>query len=272
MAVYAIGDIQGCYDELRRLLDAINFSPSQDIVWFAGDLVNRGPKSLKTLRFVKSLGDSAISVLGNHDLHALAVHAGFKKDKHDSLKKLMQAPECDEIMDWLRQLPLIHHETQYGFTMVHAGLSPAWDLSLALSLGDELHQVLAGEHYREFLQHMYGDEPVYWDDNLKGWDRLRYICNCFTRIRYCEKNGALNLNEKGRPGTQAQSLYPWFDLTNPPSSTQKIIFGHWSTLGYYQQNGFFGLDSGCLWGAKLTALQLDVEHYPITQIDCSNLR
>ncbi|MFV2060202.1 MAG: symmetrical bis(5'-nucleosyl)-tetraphosphatase [Gammaproteobacteria bacterium] len=271
MTIYAIGDIQGCFTELQQLLKKINFSKTNDTLWFAGDLINRGPESLETLRFIKSLGDSAITVLGNHDLHALAVRAGIKKDKHESLSNLLNAPDADELFNWLRCQPLIHHDPALKFTIVHAGIPPDWDLPSALNHGQELHQILSSDNYLEFLEHMYGDHPDIWQDTLSGWDRLRYICNAFTRIRYCYPNGRLNLSEKNSPEFVANNvndnILPWFEVDNRKTKSDNIIFGHWSTLGLRIEDGLYALDTGCLWGKHLTALKIDSE-LNYSQVKC----
>jgi len=271
MSIYAIGDIQGCLPELHNLLNTINFSEKLDTLWFAGDLINRGPESLETLRFIKSLGDSAVTVLGNHDLHSLAVYAGIKKDKAGSLARLLTAPDARELFDWLRQQPLIHHDSETNFTLVHAGIPVEWDLQSALAYGDELHKVISSDNYLEFLEHMYGDQPDMWQDELTGWDRLRYICNGFTRIRYCFENGRFDLTEKHSPEfvrkNISKDLKPWFELKNRKTKSENIIFGHWSTLGLHLNNGIYALDTGCLWGHQLTALKIDNElnYY---QVEC----
>lgn len=263
MTIYAIGDVQGCFTELQNLLTEINFSKTEDTLWFAGDLINRGPDSLETLRFIKSLDDNAVTVLGNHDLHALAVKVGIKKDKQETLSKLLNAPDSDELFTWLRKQPLIHHDPKSKFTLVHAGIPANWDLKSALNYGEELHKVLADDNYIEFLEHMYGDHPDVWQENLIGWDRLRYICNAFTRIRYCYQDGRLNLTEKNSPEfvkkNTNENLSPWFELDNRKTKSEKIIFGHWSTLGLQIKNGLYALDTGCLWGKQLTALKIDSE-------------
>ncbi|VAX01319.1 Bis(5'-nucleosyl)-tetraphosphatase, symmetrical [hydrothermal vent metagenome] len=271
MTIYAIGDIQGCYADLQNLLSKINFSATNDTLWFAGDLVNRGPNSLETLRFIKSLGNSAITVLGNHDLHALAVRAGIKKDKKGSLSSLLSAPDADELFDWLRNQPLIHYDVTSNFTLVHAGIPAEWDLKSALNYGDELHKVLSDDSYVDFLEHMYGDIPNLWSEQLLSWDRLRYICNAFTRMRFCYDNGQLNFSEKNSPeyvtNNSNEALIPWFELENRKTQSDKIIFGHWSNLGLRIEQNIFALDTGCLWGKQLTALKIDnkLEYY---QVNC----
>ncbi len=272
MAIYAIGDVQGCYADLQNLLNKINFSATNDTLWFAGDLVNRGPNSLETLRFIKSLGNNAVTVLGNHDLHALAVQAGIKKDKHDSLSNLLTAPDADELFHWLRKQPLIHHDSELNFTLVHAGIPAEWDLKSALSYGQELHHVLSNDNYIEFLEHMYGDIPDRWNEKLTSWDRLRYICNAFTRMRFCYENGRLNLTEKNSPEFVAknsnETLIPWFELDTRKTQSDKIIFGHWSNLGLRLQKTVFAIDTGCLWGNQLTALKIDKE-LKYYQVNCA---
>jgi len=257
MAVYAIGDIQGCYGPLCRLLDKVKFEPGRDRLWLAGDLVNRGPQSLETLRFVKMLGESAITVLGNHDLHMLATYEnpGRLRPK-DSLERILSAPDCDELMDWLRRRPLIHHDAKRGYTMVHAGISPQWNLKRALSAGRELETMLQGDHCDEFLRNMYGNSPRRWSRKLKGWDRLRYITNVFTRIRFCDKNGNLELSRKGPPNPRARMYVPWFDVPRRRNTGLRIVFGHWSTLGNVKRKNIYPLDTGCVWGGCLTAIRL----------------
>lgn len=268
MSVYAISDVQGCYDALRTLLDKLQFDPNKDKLWFAGDLVNRGPQSLEVLRYVKSLGDCALTVLGNHDLHLLAVEAGIKK-KDTDLKEILAAPDRHELIEWLRQQPLLHHDPALGYTLVHAGVSPQWDLATAQACARELETVLRSEDYREFLKVMYGDGPRKWHWWLFGKRRLRYICNCFTRIRYCTRDGKLALQEKGAPGTQPKKYVPWFEVPKRASQDLRLVFGHWSTLGAYHAPGIYALDTGCVWGGALTALELTADPPIFSNIQCS---
>ncbi|MGA7800761.1 MAG: symmetrical bis(5'-nucleosyl)-tetraphosphatase [Gammaproteobacteria bacterium] len=258
MATYAIGDVQGCFDELQALLDKIRFDPAADRLWFCGDLVNRGPKSLEVLRFVRELGARAVTVLGNHDLHLVAVarDPGCANPK-DTLVPVLEAPDCTELIDWLRELPLVHHDAELGFTMVHAGLVPQWDLQTALRCSAELQAVLQGEDCGVFLDHMYGNQPRAWSDDLRGWARLRFITNCCTRLRYCDDQGRLALKAKGPPGSQPPGYRPWFEIPHRASRGLRIVFGHWSTLGRTDAAGIFSLDTGCVWGGELTALRLD---------------
>jgi bis(5'-nucleosyl)-tetraphosphatase (symmetrical) len=258
MATFAVGDIQGCYADLQHLLERVHFDPQRDSLWFTGDLVNRGPRSLETLRFVKGLGPHAVCVLGNHDLHLLAVAAGAARSKRaDTLDEVLIAPDRDELLDWLRRRPLLHHDDELGYTLIHAGLPPQWDLAAARASASELEQVLRGDGYAEFFRHMYGDEPRRWSPALKGMERLRFIVNCFTRLRFCNTDGDLDLASKGAPGTQPPGFLPWFSVPHRASVNLHILFGHWSTVGEVTGRNVHALDSGCVWGGQLTALRLD---------------
>jgi bis(5'-nucleosyl)-tetraphosphatase (symmetrical) len=258
VAVYAIGDIQGCFDELQALLELIRFDPAADRLWFAGDLVNRGPASLETLRFVRDLGPNAVTVLGNHDIHLLALTHDIPLDKDDhTMDAILTAPDGPELVDWLSHRPLLHHDEALGYTLIHAGLPPQWDLHLARQCAHEVETVLRGSQRPEFLEEMYGNKPDRWSEKLKGWDRLRFIVNCFTRLRFCDNKGRLNLKIKGPPGTQPKGYYPWFELPHRASRNLRIIFGHWSALGERDDPGVFPIDSACLWGGRLTALRID---------------
>jgi bis(5'-nucleosyl)-tetraphosphatase (symmetrical) len=258
MAVYAIGDIQGCYDQLRQLLDKVHFDPTRDRLWLVGDLVNRGPKSLQTLRYIKDLGDSVVTVLGNHDLSLLGIAAGYvRKHRSDNIDDVLEAPDRDELLDWIRRQPLLHHDSALGYTMIHAGLPPQWDLDTARRLAAEVEAVLRGNEYESFLANMYGNQPDQWQESLSGWDRLRFITNCFTRLRYCDTRGRLHLKAKGPPGTQPAPYVPWFEVAGRASAPAHIVFGHWSALGDRGAPGVYPLDTGCLWGKQLTAMRLD---------------
>jgi bis(5'-nucleosyl)-tetraphosphatase (symmetrical) len=266
MAVYAIGDIQGCYDELQALLAQLAFDPAQDRLWFAGDLVNRGPKSLETLRYVRELGDAAVTVLGNHDLHLIAAASGHapKNDDH-TLDAVLTAPDRDELIEWLCHRPLLHHDATLGFTLLHAGLPPQWDLALAQACASEVEAVLRGPRRQEFLERMYGNKPRKWKQDLAGIDRLRFITNCFTRMRFCDKKGRLDLKSKGAPGSQPPGQMPWFSVPGRASRDLNIVFGHWSTLGECNEPGVYPIDTGCLWGGTLTALRIDETPQRISQ-------
>jgi len=266
MAIYAIGDIQGCYNEFRRLLDVVAFDPAKDQLWLAGDLVNRGPHSLETLRFVRALGDSALTVLGNHDLHLIATVVSLAKSgKKDTLGPILRAHDCEELIDWLRKQRLFH--TDDNFCMLHAGLPPQWDLEQTQAMAREAEEVIGGDDYQSFFRSMYGNKPVLWRDDLSKTERLRFAVNCFTRLRYCTLDGELDFHHKGPPGTQGANLLPWFAIPERKTAHLRIIFGHWSTLGFYQGHNVFGIDTGCLWGGQLTALMLEPNPRRIS-IDC----
>ncbi len=270
MAIYAIGDVQGCYDELQRLLDKIRFDPSSDRLWFAGDLVNRGPDSLQVLRFVKSLGSSAQTVLGNHDLHLLALSQGNRSHaRHGTLREIIEAPDGAELIEWLRRSPLMLHHEKKGYSLIHAGLPPQWDLQTATACARELEETLRGPGFEAFCQAIYGDQPDLWAEELAGMERLRYITNCFTRMRYCTADGRLSLMDKGPPGTQSKGAIPWFEVPGRLTAGDRILFGHWSTLGYKRSANVHCLDSGCFWGGSLTALRLRKRKPPKPyQISC----
>lgn len=274
MAVYAIGDVQGCYDELNKMLDLVAFNPIHDQVWLAGDLVNRGPKSADVLRLLKSFGSSAKVVLGNHDLHLLANACGVTKHQHrlDTMSDVLDAPDSQELIDWLRYQPLFHHDAELGFTMVHAGMPPDWTVSKAKKRAKEVEAVLQSDEWPTFFQHMYGNEPNRWSKSLQGWDRLRYITNCFTRLRYCHQDGRLALKFKGNPADKPAEQFTWFEMPNRKSRTERIVFGHWSTLGTGQYGNVFSLDSGVVWGEQLTAVRIDKQPFEWFVIEAESKR
>jgi len=256
MSIYAIGDIQGCHDDLLRLLKKINFDKKTDQLWFVGDLVNRGPKSLETLRFIKSLGNSAISVLGNHDLHLLAVaYKSSPLRAKDTIKPILEAKDKKELLDWLRHRPLFHYNDD--FCMLHAGLPPQWDFATTKKMAAKVEAELRSDHYLKFFKNMYGNEPNVWSEKLKGAEQLRFAVNCFTRMRFCDEKGRLDFQYSGELGSQPKHLKPWFDLPHRKNSHLKIIFGHWSAIGYHHSQNTHAIDTGCLWGGQLTALKLD---------------
>ena len=256
MTTCAIGDIQGCYDELQTMLKGINFEPEKDTLWFTGDLVNRGPKSLDVLRFVKNL-PNAITVLGNHDLHllTLAYSNNPPPNKH-TMQEILDAPDSEELLTWLRNQPFVHHDNKIGYMLVHAGIPPQWSLEKTLKLANEAHEALISENFIDFLDNLYGDEPDEWDDSLTGWDRLRYIINAFTRMRFITPSGKLLLEVKGKIGSQPQGYIPWFRAPHRKMAENKIIFGHWAALEGIQENNVFGIDTGCVWGRHLSYLKI----------------
>ena len=262
MSRYAIGDLQGCDQELRALLKLLKFSPDRDRLWFVGDLVNRGPGSLETLRLVRALGDNAVVVLGNHDLHVLAVaHGTERKRKSDTLDALLGAPDRDALLEWLSTRALAHAEGPD--LMVHAGLVPQWSAAQALALAREVQAALARDP-RALFAHMYGNEPDRWREDLKGEERLRFVINVLTRLRVWTNEGRIDLSMKGEPPAPPSPLRPWFEIENRQSRDARIIFGHWSALGFVQRHGVVGLDTGCVWGGALTAFDLDRERAPIS--------
>ena len=259
VSTYVIGDIQGCDQELQALLQKIAFNPARDRLWVTGDLVNRGPQSLAVLRRLRQLGSALSIVLGNHDLHLLACRMvkTIKPRKRDTIADVLAAPDCDELLDWLRAQPLLHHDSALGLTMVHAGLAPQWTLEEALGYAAEIHVLLRGDNCREFLAAMYGDEPARWRNSLAGLERARLITNCLTRMRFVTPDGALNLRAKGAPGPNTPDLLPWFAVPGRKSAAHRVVFGHWSTLRLSpeeeQRYGVIPLDTGAVWGGELTA-------------------
>lgn len=257
MSTYAIGDVQGCYQPLMQLLEKIQFDKQKDTLWFTGDLVNRGPQSLEVLRFVSQLGDKHQTVLGNHDLHLLAVADGSKTQHHtDTLSEILAAPDINELLDWLRFRPLLVQQDSY--VMTHAGIAPAWTIEKARLLAQEVEFVLRKGDAHELYHHMYGNQPDDWDDALTGMDRLRCIINFFTRMRFCYRDGRLNLSYKGTIADMPPELVPWFDVEPRANADTNIIFGHWAALGgEVDRANLFALDTGCVWGNKLTAMRLE---------------
>ena len=256
MPTYAIGDLQGCYDPLQRLLERIKFAPENDTLWLVGDLVNRGPQSLEVLRLIKSLGEAAVTVLGNHDLHLLALAADFgRMHKSDTFGPILAAPDRDELLHWLRHRPLAWRQGE--FLLLHAGLMPGWSADDAMRLAAEAEAVLQQPDARDFFAQMYGDSPRAWRDNLQGIDRIRVIVNTFTRMRFCTAQGEMDFHHKGAPGSQPPGLFPWFDVPERRSADTTIIMGHWSTLGLIHRPNLLALDTGCLWGGELTAVRLE---------------
>jgi len=256
MATYAIGDIQGCYRPLRALLERCVFDPAHDRLWIVGDLVNRGPESLQVLRFLRELGPAATVVLGNHDLYLLMVAAGHaRREKDDTLFQVLEAPDRDALLAWLACCPLMHVEGDYA--LLHAGLLPGWTIARALALADEVSQVLRGPDLNKLLQQMPGNQPDRWQENLKSWERLRVVVNALTRMRFCTPAGEMTLRAKGPPDKAPPGAVPWFRVPGRLSRTHTVVCGHWSALGFYRGDGVIALDSGCVWGGKLTAVRLE---------------
>ena len=265
MATYAIGDIQGCYHSFLSLLEVIRFDPVKDKLWLVGDLINRGSGSLETLRWAKDHESSLMMVLGNHDLHALAVAEGYVRvHRSDTLQPILDAPDRDELLEWLRFRPMMHVEGD--LVVVHAGLLPQWYAEQALELGHEVETALRGDGYQDFLSQMYGNYPLRWDASLQGMDRLRMITNAMTRLRVCTLDGAMDFDFKGELEDVPAGTVPWFDMPERHSSDATVIFGHWSALGLQQRDNLYALDTGCLWGGKLTALRL--EDKQVFQVPC----
>ena len=268
MATWAIGDLQGCYGPTQRLLEKIRFDPASDRLWFCGDLVNRGGESLETLRLVHSLRGQCVSVLGNHDLSLLAIAERSPEDQrkvNPDLQRVLFAPDTRELVDWLRGQPMAHADRELGWMMVHAGLAPKWTTTLALKHAGEIEQKLRGDGYRKLLKNMYGDKPA-WSPGLTGMERDRAIINVFTRLRYCTPRGRIAFDEKGTPGTQQPGLYPWYAVPGRAQRDLKIVCGHWSALGLFIGHGVHAIDTGAVWGGKLTALQLDTDEMRIVQV------
>jgi len=262
MARWAVGDVQGCCDELEQLLARIRFSSDRDRLWLVGDLVNRGPASLAVLRRVRSLGDNAISVLGNHDLHLLAVAlAGAKLRRSDTLREILAAADRDALLEWLLLRPLAHFEPAYSDLLLHAGVLPQWTAAQTLQLAAEVERSLR-DNPRALLTSMYGDQPDRWQAALAGLERQRFTINVLTRLRFCTADGRVDFKQKGKPDSAPSPWLPWFRVARRASADQRIVFGHWSALGFCSEHGVLGIDTGCVWGGTLTAVNLDDPEAP----------
>ena len=266
MTTYAVGDVQGCYEALCCVLKQVNFDPRKDVLWFVGDLVNRGPQSLEVLRFARELDRRARVVLGNHDLNLLAVAEGARKSRvKDSLDEILAAPDCEELLNWLRHQPLIHTDNRLGYTMVHAGIPPIWSISKAHRLAREVEGALRSARRRRFFDGMYGNDPLCWDNNLSGIKRLRVITNYLTRMLFCSADGTLDLEDSVSKVSSRPGFRPWFEHPNPALNGHQIIFGHWAALeGITGKPDVHALDTGCVWGGRLTLLRLSDR----TRISC----
>ena len=268
MATIAIGDVQGCYDQLMRLLERAGYDERRDMLWFVGDLVNRGPQSAQAVRFAKKLGARQVTVLGNHDLALLVIAAGIKKPhRGDTYDELLAAPDREELLDWLRHQKMMH--AGGGYAMVHAGLLPQWDIAQALALAREVEAALQAPDHREFLKHMYGNEPAQWRDDLAGYDRLRVIVNAMSRMRLVTPEGSMEFRHKTGLANLPAGYLPWYDAPRRASRGERILFGHWAALGLLDRADVVCLDSGCVWGRALTALRLEDRRF--FQLDCPEL-
>tara|TARA_A100001037_G_scaffold109495_1_gene99682 strand:- start:2327 stop:3145 length:819 start_codon:yes stop_codon:yes gene_type:complete len=259
MATYAVGDVQGCYAEFSDLLERVRFDPSRDRLWLLGDLVNRGPESLRVVRLVRSLEGAAEIVLGNHDLHFLAIHlGGHSMNRHDTFLDLVNAPDADEIADWYCGQPLMVADADLGYAMVHAGIPHLWGLDKALSLANEVESVISGDDRRTYFETMYGNKPAGWNDDHEGMDRLRAITNYFTRMRLLDDRGRMDFSHKGSLDEAPRELTPWYELRAEHPLPVKLVFGHWAALeAGTGLADVIGLDTGCVWGRELTALCLE---------------
>ena len=269
MATYAIGDIQGCFTSLMALLKRVDFDPARDRLWLVGDLVNRGPDSLRTLRFVRELGPAAVTVLGNHDLYLLMVAYGAvrSRGKDDTIQAVLDAPDRDALLGWLRTRPLMHVED--GFAMVHAGLLPNWTVTQARALAREVEGALAGPYHADLLHNMWGSEPAAWHPDLRDYARMRVIVNAMTRMRFCTLDGQMDFKVKGEVTKAPKGYVPWFEVPGRKSADTTLVFGHWSALGLRIEPRLLALDSGCLWGRELSAVRL--EDRAVFQVACPGL-
>lgn len=267
MTTFAIGDLHGCLDPLKLLLDKVHFEPGRDKLWFVGDLINRGPQSLETLRFVKALGDDAVCVLGNHDLHLLAVVHGIRRaGGRDTLDDILDADDLDDLINWLRHLPLLHHSNELDITMVHAGIHPKWDLALAQAMAAEVEQALRSPNYVDFLERMYGNKPTKWSTKLGKHRRRRFAVNAFTRMRLCTRKGELDFSHTCAPSKAPKDLMPWYNVPARKPIAGRIVFGHWSSHPAFAVSNVVPLDRGAVWGGSLAALALETG--VTTTIDC----
>jgi bis(5'-nucleosyl)-tetraphosphatase (symmetrical) len=270
MATYAIGDVQGCYPELQRMLDKLRFDPAADQLWFCGDLVNRGGQSLETLRLIHSLREHSVVTLGNHDLSLLAI-AQRRPDAqarvNPELREVLFADDAPVLFEWMRSQKLLHHDEQLNWTMVHAGLAPMWTLRQALRSAQDVERELSSPRHPRLLRNLFGNRPALWTSRLQGLDRQRATINTMTRMRYCDVNGRIDFEAKGIPGTQKPGLYPWFSTPGMRRRDTRIVCGHWSTLGRFAGLGVHAIDTGCVWGGKLTALRLDLEEPQYITVD-----
>ncbi len=265
MATYAIGDIHGCYAQLQGLLDKIKFDPTQDILWFTGDLINGGPQPAETIRFIQSLGTQHVCVLGNHDVVLLGVAAGkipAPRDRKIGMEPVLMAPDRDELIAWLRQRPMVHFDVERNVLLVHAGVLPQWTLPQIQNYAHEIETLLRKQTDDRFVTEMFGNEPAIWNEQLTGMPRIRFLLNCFTRMRFCTADGKLDLTTKGEIDNAPSGYQPWFKFNRPHTEDIKIIFGHWAALlGNTGVANAINIDTGCVWGHELTAVCLDDWRY-----------
>ena len=268
MAIFAVGDIQGCLGELRATLREAGFKIGTDTLWCVGDLVNRGPHSLDTLRFIQDLGERTVCVLGNHDITLLALAAGVPIRNHHQLQEVLDSPERDTLVEWLRHLPVLHHDPELNTVMVHAGVFPQWGLAQAHVHAAELQEFLRHPQWNQQIQHLYGAGPRRWKPKRKGYKRIRFICNSFTRMRYLDGKGRLNLECKQSPQKCPKNLTPWFKAPKRRTRNVRIVFGHWATLGLHNEDNVWGIDTGCVWGGKMSVLRLSPKKLKLFQMPC----
>ncbi len=269
MTTYAIGDVQGCHQQMLSLLAKIRGASPQSHIVFLGDLVNRGPQSLQTLKHIRALGSSVQTILGNHDLHLLASAHGIRPPQEaDTLADILNCPEREDLLDWVRRRPLALWIDQH--LLVHAGVLPQWTAQQTIELAHEVEAVLQGPDWVDFLREMYGNTPAQWDDALTGVERLRCIVNALTRMRFCTPEGRMDFKVSGSAEAALQGTLPWFDLAERKTQDITVVFGHWSALGLVMRPNLIGLDTGCLWGGKLTALRL--EDRVLFQVGCPQYR
>lgn len=270
MAVWAIGDIQGCYDSLRALLEKIDFDTQRDEIWFAGDLVNRGEGSLETLEYLYSIKDNVKIVLGNHDITLIAAYYGIKKS-NPTIDPILESPDAKKLIDWLREQKFLHVDYDLGYCMAHAGVSPEFDLGMAMMYAKRVEEKLQSEHASVWLEQMFTQGERRFDRDASLIDMDRYIVSAFTRMRFCYGDHRLDFDQKGPPTDEvkAKGLKPWFECNERKDIHLRIIFGHWSTLGFYEDDHVMALDTGCLWGGKLTAARIDSDEVEIVSVDCA---
>ena len=268
MALYLIGDVQGCDAPLGRLLEKIDFSPSRDTLYLLGDLVNRGPASDRVLRRLMGYGDAAQCLLGNHDLSLLVTAQGLRSPHpKDTVQAVLAAPDREAMLEWLRHRPLAMQAQ--GVLMVHAGVLPQWDVAQVMALAGEVQDALCGPGLADFLAHLFGNEPVRWDEGLRGPDRLRVVVNALTRLRFCSADGTMHLKASGGLDQAPAGTMPWFDVPGRRTAADVVAFGHWSTLGWLDRPDVIALDSGCVWGGCLSALRLQPGGHALVQVRCA---